>query len=339
VITVEEIRANRARISAPICGWLSLTSKYDDKIIRPLNSKIGGKVYVYTTDTKGIPATYCTEIIDYSVTSALYQIQYKDEPYLGKTQWIDLRSPACYYVPKQRPQPVCLESIDSDKQSEREQFLHGFFAADYPEFKPRADTQSNAPTSTAYGQNHAMMNGPQQQQQRVNHANYAPNYYYQYQQQMQRQQQQQQQAASDHRATGMNVMNGTGSNKHHNVRCQTRLNEHDAANTNVQTVTVVKADNVKNTKEPKECTQTQTQTQANAAKSATAAALKKRAEQKRAQYIRGKLKQIEARIVHHLHDKGYTAEHPEYARYLEKAKQCALKKAFEQQQMQTLTNK
>merc|ERR1719229_1548612 len=47
VVTVEEIISRRARISRPLCGWLSVTSKFGARIILPTNSKyskIGGKV-------------------------------------------------------------------------------------------------------------------------------------------------------------------------------------------------------------------------------------------------------------------------------------------------------
>merc|ERR1719203_1692982 len=57
VVTVEEIVARRTRISRPLCGWLSVTSKFGARIILPTNSKyskIGGKV-MFSRAMQGMP--------------------------------------------------------------------------------------------------------------------------------------------------------------------------------------------------------------------------------------------------------------------------------------------
>lgn len=100
VVTVEEIKDRRARISAPIHGWLSVISKDGNTILMPLNkqtAKIGGKVMFninnYRHYNGNMPIT--AKIIDYNQNYDMHKVQHKN----GKTEWLNLKDKNITYIP------------------------------------------------------------------------------------------------------------------------------------------------------------------------------------------------------------------------------------------------
>jgi len=137
IVTVEEIHEDnrRARISAPIHGWLSITSKNGgNTILMPLNkqtAKIGGKVMFnynhYHHQNHGNNHTPITaKIIDYNQNYDMHKVQHKN----GKHEWLNLKDKSITYIPNGVPMMV-----NPIKQTEK--FFLQFFMKDYPEFVPR----------------------------------------------------------------------------------------------------------------------------------------------------------------------------------------------------------
>ena len=96
VVTVEEIIERRARISRPLCGWLSVTSKFGARIILPTNSKyskIGGKV-MFQRPISGqqqlpngtYPQYKHAKVVDYNEENNSYKVRFDD----NTSQWIDI---------------------------------------------------------------------------------------------------------------------------------------------------------------------------------------------------------------------------------------------------------
>ena len=96
VVTVEEIKDRRAKISAPIHGWLSLISKDGNTILMILNkqtAKIGGKVLFNNYKYIGMPVT--AKIIDYNRNYDMHKVVHKN----GKNEWINLKDKNITYIP------------------------------------------------------------------------------------------------------------------------------------------------------------------------------------------------------------------------------------------------
>ena len=105
IVTVEEIKQNRARISAPCVGWLSIVSKLGKYIIMQRNEqtdKIGRKVIISSFPIQKYNKLQCKQlsnatVIDYNPKCNLHQIQYQN----AVTQWMHLHNnPSVHYIQK-----------------------------------------------------------------------------------------------------------------------------------------------------------------------------------------------------------------------------------------------
>eukprot|EP01084_Bolivina_argentea_P257904 434599_1 len=140
VLTVEEIRNNRARIIGPIYGWISIISKYGIQIIMPLNkhtAKIGGSV-IFTKKIKQINSiqthyeTIHGKIIEYNQKYGMHKIQCKN----GTQQWISLKDPNIHYIPKNQSMKLneIMNSSNVNPVKQAQGFFNQFFISDYPQF-------------------------------------------------------------------------------------------------------------------------------------------------------------------------------------------------------------
>ena len=97
VVTVEEIIDRRARISRPLCGWLSVKSKFGARIILPTNSKyskIGGKV-VFNPPIQGPQIKYThAKVVDYNEERNLYKVRFDD----NSSRLIDIEAASITFI-------------------------------------------------------------------------------------------------------------------------------------------------------------------------------------------------------------------------------------------------
>jgi len=138
VVTVEEIVDRRARISRPLCGWLSVTSKFGARIILPTNSKyskIGGKVIFKRPTANGATA----KVIDFNDERNLYKVRYDD----GNTQWIDIEDQNIQFVSQHKAVKV-QKPLDGTAPTftlqTSQAFFNQFFCKDYPQYQAQSSS-------------------------------------------------------------------------------------------------------------------------------------------------------------------------------------------------------
>jgi len=95
VVTVEEIWSNRARISSPMCGWLSVYSMNGQQLLMPLDenaAKIGGHI-MFKDEWKRVAYA---EVIGYDHHCGLHSVMLER----AGLQWVSLSDPNLRYIPQ-----------------------------------------------------------------------------------------------------------------------------------------------------------------------------------------------------------------------------------------------
>merc|ERR1719334_2541995 len=147
VVTVEEIVDRRARISRPLCGWLSVTSKFGARIILPTNikySKIGGKV-VIKGPIPGLASSASTryplnaKVVDYNEEKAKYKVRFDD----GNSQWIDIEHANVTFISQHKAVKV-QKPLDGTAPTftlqTSQAFFNQFFCKDYPSYQAQSSS-------------------------------------------------------------------------------------------------------------------------------------------------------------------------------------------------------
>lgn len=143
VVSVEEIWSNRARISTPICGWLSVYSSRGLQLLMPLDAqaaKIGGHI-VFKDEYNLI--TFA-EVTGYDHHCGLHAVQLKN---VG-LQWVSLSDPNLRYIPQQ--QVSQRQKLKAAAAPKPETFVNKCMSVDYPSMSPSlspsvfADSASNS---------------------------------------------------------------------------------------------------------------------------------------------------------------------------------------------------
>jgi len=133
VVNVEEIWSNRARISAPICGWLSVYSSCGMQLLMPLDenaAKIGGQI-VFKNEQGQIEFA---EVTGYDQRCQLHAVMLKR---VG-LQFVSLNDPHLRYIPKEHTvMPTVQERAVPTSQFPRLQtFVTECMSVDYPSMSP-----------------------------------------------------------------------------------------------------------------------------------------------------------------------------------------------------------
>jgi len=146
IVTIEEFLHNRAKISAPCRGWISVKSQYGERIVMPKTkefSRIGGKV-LFKRPIYGQPlmedGRYPMSgiLVDYDEKRRLYQVKYLD----GNIQWIDLRDPNIMFMKSATNVAGGGGGVEGNlnagaqefRMQTTEGFFNQFFCKDYPQY-------------------------------------------------------------------------------------------------------------------------------------------------------------------------------------------------------------
>lgn len=98
VVSVEEIWSNRARISSPLCGWMSVYSMRGQQLLMPLDEnaeKIGGHI-MFQDEQRQIAYA---EVTGYDHHCGLHSVMLQR----AGLQWVNLNDPNLRYIPKRAP--------------------------------------------------------------------------------------------------------------------------------------------------------------------------------------------------------------------------------------------
>eukprot|EP00486_Rosalina_sp_Unknown_P009721 CAMPEP_0201591948 /NCGR_PEP_ID=MMETSP0190_2-20130828/189975_1 /ASSEMBLY_ACC=CAM_ASM_000263 /TAXON_ID=37353 /ORGANISM="Rosalina sp." /LENGTH=825 /DNA_ID=CAMNT_0048050493 /DNA_START=130 /DNA_END=2604 /DNA_ORIENTATION=+ len=148
VVTVEEISDRRARISRPLCGWLSVTSKFGARIILPTNSKyskIGGKV-MFKQPIRGqqlpngtTPQYNHAKVVDYNEENNSYKVRMDD----NTSQWIDIEAQNVTFISQHKAVKV-QKPLDGTAPTftlqTSQAFFNQFFCKDYPQYQAQSSS-------------------------------------------------------------------------------------------------------------------------------------------------------------------------------------------------------
>eukprot|EP01083_Nonionella_stella_P161173 527550_1 len=304
VVTVEEIIDRRARISRPLCGWLSVTSKFGARIILPTNSKyskIGGKVMfkrpIYNQQVTA-------KVVDYIEETQMYKVSFGD----GQTQMVDFEDTNVQFISQHKAVKV-QKPLDGAAPTftlqTSQAFFNQFFCKDYPQYQAQSSSttrhmdispvamhgvQSRFRVYPSHGMPPTHNGQPPPGHGPPPHAGYPP-------------------PPDQHR----NRMYGPPPPRGHGPPAGYPPQRHprdprDPRSAQPQPPYVPTE---RSSKQPIATSKNGS----NDAKSKT-----------NAEFV-NKVKEIERRIIQHLHQRGYDESHPDYHRYLQKAKELAIQKA------------
>jgi len=122
LVLVEEIWSNRARISSPVCGWLSVYSSRGVQLLMPLDAnaaKIGGHI-VFKDEMNRVRFA---EVTGYDHHCGLHSVMREHHG----LQWVSLRDPNLRYIPKQRAQKRVIRQAPTP-----EMVVNQCMSVDYP---------------------------------------------------------------------------------------------------------------------------------------------------------------------------------------------------------------
>jgi len=94
VVSVEEIWSNRARISSPLCGWMSVYSSRGQQLLMPLDAeaaKIGGQI-MFQDENQRIAYA---EVKGYDHHCGLHSVMLER----AGLQWVNLNDPNLRFIP------------------------------------------------------------------------------------------------------------------------------------------------------------------------------------------------------------------------------------------------
>jgi len=313
VVTVEEIVDRRARISRPLCGWLSVTSKFGARIILPTNSKyskIGGKVLFKKAingqqQMQNGQYPQSGKVIDFNDERNLYKVRYDD----GTSQWIDIENPSVQFVSQHRSVKVP-KSLDGTAPTftlqTSQKFFNTFFCKDYPQFQAQSSsTTRHMDISPVAGQAHGAYRFPPGGNPNAPRGQYPPNYprnspHGQY----------------PHGQAPGPYPNGQypagypqGQDPRHGPQANGPSRSHPGGHGLMPYPNHHAPPGPLPTRPPPQPPSDEVPPGP-----------------KSEDFVK-KVKEIERRIIQHLHQRGYDESHPDYHRYLQKAKELAIQKA------------
>jgi len=128
VVSVEEIWSNRARISSPVCGWLSVYSLRGEQLLMPLDAnaaKIGGRI-VFKNEQNEIEFG---KVTGYDHHCGLHAVTRER---IG-LQWVSLTDPNLQFIGKQQAQRPTSQAATVHGQKA---FVSECLSVDYPSMSP-----------------------------------------------------------------------------------------------------------------------------------------------------------------------------------------------------------